>query len=211
MPRLINLAGQRFGKLTVIERNGTNNNGSATWLCHCDCGNTKTVSGRELVKGDTKSCGCARHNPRKHGMSNTRLYKIWIGIKGRCCNQSDRAYKNYGGRGIHLCKEWADSFDCFKEWALDNGYNDTLTIERVDNDKGYFPGNCTWKTQYEQTQNRRSCILVTIGDKTMNLQQWCDEFGTNYKLAHNRIRKLGWEPVKALTTPVDESKRSKRK
>lgn len=211
MPRFNDLTGRRFGKLTVIKREGANRNGSATWLCNCDCGNKKVACGRELVNGDTSSCGCARHNPRKHGMAGTRLYRIWTGMKSRCFNPNSPAYDRYGGRGITVCREWADNFETFMEWALESGYNEGLTIERIDNGKGYFPGNCTWISQSEQTQNRRSCIFVTMDGKTMNLQQWCDELGISYKLVHNRIRKLGWEPKKALTTPVDESKRNKKR
>lgn len=210
MPRLKDLTGQRFGRLTVIKRDGTNKNGSATWLCKCDCGTEKVVCGRELVKGDTKSCGCSRHDPRKHGMSGTRLHRIWSGMKNRCQNPNNHAYKDYGGRGIVVCKEWSDDFNRFKEWATDSGYREGLTIERIDFDKGYCPDNCTWITKSEQAQNRRRCIFVTIDGKTMNLQQWCDELGIDYKLVHNRIHKLGWEPVKALTTPVDKSKRNKK-
>lgn len=209
MPKLKDLAGQRFGKLTAIKRYGTDRNGSATWLCKCDCGVEKVVSGHDLVWGKTKSCGCLKRKPRTHGMTKTRLYRIWSGMKDRCKNPNSPAYGNYGGRGIGVCEEWSDSFACFKEWADGHGYSDDLTIERLDNNKGYCPSNCTWITKPEQSQNRRTCILVTIGNKTMNLQQWCNELGISYKLAHNRIRKLGWEPIKALTTPVDESKRNK--
>lgn len=210
MPRLIDLTGQRFGRLTVIRRDGTNKNGSATWLCKCDCGNVKVASGRDLTNGDTKSCGCSRRAPRKHGMTKTRLYRIWSDMKNRCQNPNNHAYKDYGGRGITVCKEWSDDFNRFKEWAADSGYREGLTIERIDFDKGYCPDNCTWITLSEQAQNRRMCIFVTINGKTMNLQQWCDELGIDYKLAHNRIHKLGWEPEKALTTPVDKSKRNKK-
>lgn len=210
MPRLIDLIGQRFGRLTVIRRDGANKNGSATWLCKCDCGNVKVVSGRDLINGDTKSCGCSRRTPRKHGMTKTRLYRIWSDMKNRCQNPNNHAYKDYGGRGIVVCGEWSDDFNCFKEWAINNGYSKELTIERLDFNKGYCPDNCTWITLSEQAQNRRRCIFVTIGEKTLNLQQWCNELGIDYKLVHNRIYKLGWEPEKALTTPVDKSKRNKK-
>lgn len=210
MPRLRDLTGQRFGRLTVIKRYGKNGNGSATWTCLCDCGNTKVVSGHDLVEGHTISCGCSRRDPRKHGMAKTRLYRIWSHMKNRCQNPNNHAYSNYGGRGIEVCKEWSDSFVCFKEWADSHGYEEELTIERVDIDKGYCPDNCTWITKSKQAQNRRRCIFVTIDGKTLNLQQWCNELGIDYKLVHNRIHKLGWEPVKALTTPVDKSKRNKK-
>ena len=211
MPMLNDLTGKRFGKLTVIRREGTNKRGLATWLCQCDCGNTKTVCGRELVVGDTKSCGCSRRTTRTHGMSKTRLYRIWSGMKVRCLNQNSHAYEYYGGKGITVCEEWVNDFERFRKWAVGHGYSDELTIERIDLGKGYSPDNCKWITQAEQTQNRRRCIFVTIDGRTMNLQQWCNELGVNYKLVHNRIHKLGWEPVKALTTPVDKSKRNKRK
>ena len=147
MPKLNDLTGQRFGRLTVLERT------ELKWLCKCDCGNKKIVAGGHLVSGDTKSCGCLRI---KHGMRNTRLYSIWHGMKERCYNTKHKFYKHYGGRGIKVCEEWKNDFQTFADWALSHGYADNLTIDRIDVNGNYEPSNCQWATNAEQQRNKRN-------------------------------------------------------
>lgn len=149
------LTGKKFGKLTVKERSGSNDDG-AVWLCFCECGGKKSVASKRLVIGHTTSCGCRMSERRKtHGMSGTRLYKIWAGMRSRCLNQRTNLYRYYGGRGITVCHEWG-KFEVFAEWAVSSGYNETLTLDREKNNIEYSPDNCRWVTMLEQARNTRN-------------------------------------------------------
>ena len=150
------LSGKRYGMLTVVSYDG-----HGLWRCKCDCGNEKVIKGSNLLTGHVMSCGCYGKNKlgnhvRKHGGTGTRLYRIWMLMRYRCSNENNPSYKNYGGRGIKVCDEWQDSFIVFRDWALKHGYRDDLTIDRIDNDKGYSPDNCRWIYYKDQPKNRRS-------------------------------------------------------
>ena len=160
---LKDLTGQTFGKLIVIKRIGNKNNKrGARWLCQCSCGNYHEVSSNSLIQGLVKSCGCLFANRRKRNpevsdkeFSKERLYQIWTGMKARCYNKNHKDYKYCGFKGVIVCSEWKDNFKAFYDWSLANGYEDDLTIDRIDTFGNYEPSNCRWITISEQQMNRR--------------------------------------------------------
>ncbi len=149
------LPGQRYGRWTVIEE-AKRRETHRYVLAKCDCGTKREVKCYSLTTGRSRSCGCLPHRGNAtHGDSNSRLYRIWCHMLGRCRNRLDQDYHHYGARGIAVCKEW-HSYTNFRDWALGHGYQSDLTIDRRDNDRGYSPANCRWVTQSEQCLNRRS-------------------------------------------------------
>ena len=177
------------------------------WLCRCDCGNETTVFSGYLRNGDTKSCGCLskdklRERRFKHGESRkTRLYNIWIHIKHRTSGKANekRTKKWYTDKNIKMCEEWSD-FRNFRDWANANGYDDSLTIDRIDGNKGYSPENCRWVDWKTQTRNKSNNINITRNGETKCLKDWCTELGLKYRSIFQRIAR-GWDKEKALTTP----------
>ena len=163
MPNGLMLEGRRFGKLVVLsraERPAHFKQKRLYWLCQCDCGNTTIVSGSNLVTNGTVSCGCGRRESKAktHGFAShkkyDKLYHTWNGIKYRCYNPKSKDFKNYGQRGIRMCEEWLRDFMAFRNWALENGFAENLTIDRIEVDGNYEPSNCRWITVAEQNRNK---------------------------------------------------------
>lgn len=203
------LSGMRFGNLKVIKLGDyyldKSGDKRRKWICKCDCGNTKMALSNELKSGRIKSCGCLKHKPyhTTHGLSETRLYRIWGNMKSRCNNPKVDCYENYGGRGISICEEWANDFNKFYQWAMNNGYSDNLTLERINNDGNYMPSNCKWTTSKEQSRNKRVNVFITYNGRTMTQKDWSYELGGSPSLVSNRLRR-GWSKEKAVSTPIQK-------
>lgn len=192
------LTNQVFGRLTVIGFYGRNKYHHAIWLCRCVCGNEKCVNASSLSTGKTRSCGCLndeqRHkigkkaNRTTHGLHGTRIYRIWKQMKTRCYNHNTDDYMSYGKRGIKVCDEWKNSFSNFYEWALKSGYDDTMSIDRIDVNGDYRPDNCRWSTMKVQQNNKRSNHFITIDGETKTAAQWIEETGISHSTFYQRLR-----------------------
>ena len=208
MGKLIDLTGQRFGRLTAKSPEGRSSDGKILWACVCECGATATVRSSLLRSGHTKSCGCMqkekaaefnRATKTTHHAKNTRLYGEWRGMRRRCSASTGEKYENYGKRGITVCAEWANSFEAFRDWALANGYRDDLTLDREDNDGPYCPENCRWVTMEVQNNNRRINHFITYQNQTRTLAQWAKLAGLHPDTLRGRLER-GWDTERALTT-----------
>ncbi len=204
--RVIDIIGQRFGKLLVIDRSEDhiypNGRHDLQYKCKCDCGTEVVVLGIHLRSGHVKSCGCYRRettakNMATHKMTNTRIYAIWKNMKQRCSNPNRKDYSLYGGRGISVCKEWINNFNAFLSWSIDSGYDNTLSLDRIDVNGDYEPKNCRWVTQKKQCNNTRRNIIIEMDGEIHTLKEWCEILGKKYSKVSCRVRR-GWEPSEAL-------------
>ena len=188
MSEKINMIGKRYGRLVVIEEVAQHIKPSgqkiSMYKCICDCGNYKIASGTHLRSGHNQSCGCLKKEQEKHGGS--RLAHIWKNMISRCYDENSTSYKRYGAKGIYVCESWKNHFEIFKSWAMKNGYTDKLTLDRIDNAKGYEPINCRWATNKEQANNKTNNLRITINGVTHTASEWADITGINLK----RIYKL---------------------
>lgn len=179
MPKFEDLTGKTFGDLTVIERAEKYSNGKIAWKCKCKCGRYVRRITHDLKTNRHPRCyQCStKVRPTKHGMANSKLYYIWVGMKGRCYNERNKSFRNYGGRGVKICDEWLNDFETFSKWALGNGYQEGLSIDRADVNGDYEPQNCRWITLAEQNYNRRNNVLITHGGETKCLAEWAKQLG----------------------------------
>ena len=209
-----NLANKRFGRLVVLER-GNIKTRNIMWKCLCDCGATKIVSSGNLKGGSVRSCGCLANESttrfaKVHGKSQSRLFKVWSGIKTRCLCTTDKHYKDYGGRGITLCEEWAEDFMAFHDWAMANGYDENApkgecTIDRIDNDKGYSHDNCRFVNLKIQANNKRNNHVVAVGKDTLTIAEVADMTSLGYNTMRGRVNK-GWDIESAINAPLNVKK-----
>jgi hypothetical protein len=185
----------------------------ARWPCRCDCGTRRSVSGADLRSGHSRSCGCANaESPgrrfRTHGQSGTRLYSAWANMMQRCHNPANHRYRWYGGRGIEVCQQWW-SYRDFAAWAAKSGYEDGLTIERVDVNGNYEPANCTWIPKRRMQRNRRTSRFIEAWGETKTVADWADDERcvVGYYTLFSRLQ-LGWRPEEAISTPPRSGRRS---
>lgn len=208
------LSGRVCGHLTVLEwaysKTYSDNSRVHFWMCRCECGETTVVSRTNLLtksgKG-IKSCGCKlrewQHSTarRIHNKEPRPVYGTWAAMINRCQNESGPDWKDYGGRGISVCQEWRQSFIAFRDWSLANGWVPGLEIDRIDVNGNYDPGNCRWTNDTVQARNKRSNLLITIGEETRCLAEWAEIVGIQSRSIQNRISR-GWNPVAAVQTPL---------
>lgn len=200
--RRIDLTGKRFGRLTVIEKAGNRTCGESKWQCKCDCGKLTIVTSSRLRKRWTRSCGCLVGE--RHGHSGKKIideYKIWSSMKRRCYYVDSPDYPSYGGRGITVCDFWRHSFSAF---LADMGPRPSKrhSIDRFPNNNGnYEPGNCRWATPSEQSNNRRSAVVIEFDGRTLTAHEWSHITGINQEQLTKRIGR-GWTPERALTQPM---------
>ena len=201
--RCVDLTGKRFGRLTVIKRVYREGSNLVYWLCKCDCGNKKEVRADSLKNGSTQSCGCyAKELATKHGLSHHPLYCIYNSMKERTTNKNIADYKYYGDRGIKVCKEWENDFMEFYNWAIDNGYKEGLSIDRIDVNGDYEPSNCRWATAKQQLNNRTFNHNITYKGETHTISEWSEKIGINRYTLYCRINTLHWPIEKAFTQKV---------
>lgn len=211
-PYAIDLAGERFGRLVALGPIGKKRSRNVVWLCRCDCGNTKEIPSSNLRNGVTRSCGCLMKESVKrrfstHGMSTHPLWGTWWQMIQRCTNSRVSHYANYGGRGISVCAEWQHDFQTFLHGVsqLPHYGEEGYTLDRIDNDGNYEPGNVQWATNTEQARNSRHAHLIEFRGKTQCLTAWSEELGINRGTLNSRIFQGGWSIERAFATPVGRS------
>jgi hypothetical protein len=194
MGKTIDMVGFKTDHLVVVGYAGTKNK-RAMWNCKCECGRVFATEGKHLRNGSTISCGCYKKKIMSaqgkknitHNETKTRLYGIWRGIKKRCSLPSDASYKYYGAKGIAMFQEWEESYENFRSWAINNGYSDELTIDRIDNAKGYYPENCRWSDWYVQENNRTNNVRIIYKGESMTKAEVARKLGISRNLLHYRL------------------------
>ena len=201
--RKLEIAGVKRNMLTAIRPVSSGRNGKIIWEFVCDCGNHIFAPATDFMLGRPKSCGCIR-GPHYSDipLDRDRIYSIYKGIKRRCYNPKCKEYDRYGGRGITVCDEWLNNFGTFRLWALSNGYQPNLTIERIDNDGDYCPDNCRWATMKEQNNNTSWNRRITFDGITLTVSDWAKKIGISQQALQKRLN--NWPIDRALTDPRNE-------
>ena len=200
---MVNLTGQKFGKLTAISISHKDKRLGAFWICLCDCGRNTVVYRGHLKSGHTKSCGClwSKHG-HTTGYERTKTYYTWVSMRQRCDNPSNGVYGNYGGRGIKVCSRWM----IFENFLEDMGESPTgLQLDRIDNDGDYCKENCRWVTPEQNSRNKRDNRFLTLNGETKCVAEWAEELCINSQTLYVRLFR-GWSAEKALTTPAKTKK-----
>jgi hypothetical protein len=202
MPRKHNIkSGEVYGRFKVISEVTGRQSGNVYWNCICECGIKKKVQGRNLKNGLSKSCGCLRNDMlvkriTKHGLSRTPIYTAWRSMKDRCYNKNLKQYKDYGGRGIMVCKRWFKSFDSFRKYMGDE-FKEVYELERINVNGDYKKSNCTWVTHKQQQRNKRSNHIVSYKGNKLTIIEWAEITHQKANTILTRIRR-GWEVKDAL-------------
>lgn len=191
---------KKYNEWTIISFSHKDKNKRPFFNCICSCGNKNKIDLFSLKYGKTKSCrSCsAKKRENKHNLSYSRIYRIFNHMKQRCKNKNDPAYKYYGERGIKICKEWENNFISFYDWAIKNGYREDLTIDRIDNNKGYFPENCRWVDMKAQQNNKKNNHIIKYKDKEYTISKFCKFFNLNERTIRQRINIYGYEKAEDL-------------
>lgn len=194
--------GGRVGRWTLVRRTVLTKR--SKWWCRCDCGTEKEVHGSSLLSGTSLSCGCLRaeelsERSTTHGGSKEPLYRVWAAMMGRCYDANDRFYKDYGGRGVKVCRRWHS----YTNFRLDMGDrpSDKHSLDRRKNHLGYSKANCVWSTTTEQARNRRSNRMITYKGRTQCLQAWAEELGVSRSRLSTRLDRQGLSVHEAFTRP----------
>lgn len=188
---------KKFGKWLVLQRTEErDSHGSIKYLCKCECGKEKLVDGYSLRSGISKYCiGCK--NQKRYGKKkNKRINIIYNGMKARCYNSNTPEYKNYGGRGIKICDEWLDNYWNFENWAINNGYKNNLSIDRINNDENYEPNNCRWATRIQQQNNTRNNKFIVYKGERKTIAEWSRIIGVSSTCLSYRLK--NWDIEKAF-------------
>lgn len=192
---------------TVLEKVPRNKGDKYSFLlCECACGLIKKVRSSSYGVDSFRCRKCHSHN-KKHGNSDSNLYVRWSAMKQRCLYKKSNSAKNYSERGISICDEWIDNFDSFYQWSIKNGYHPDLSLDRIDNNKGYYPENCRWTTRSIQNKNQRKNIVVEIEGRSMILKDWCRFFDINYDSVRNKIY-TGMTPKEAILLKASEKEKN---
>jgi hypothetical protein len=206
------ISGQRYGRLLILREAGSRHNGRITWLAVCDCGQEKVTTLLNLSNG-TRSCGCLLAESRSkngelgsrrtHGLTGTKAFRAWVGMRDRCSNPNAEFYADYGGRGIAICERWQS----VENFVSDMGDPPAgMSLDRIDVNGNYEPGNCRWATATEQNRNRRNNVLFTFDGETRCLAEWAEKAGLREDTLRARLIVRKWPIERALTTRPGEKR-----